>query len=111
AQGEEPGHSGDDPRARCGVVRRLVPRRSPMEKVEIKIDDALSDQLTNSAVGFLKFRDNGQEADVAGSGTFVQLGKIKGILTAGHVIDNLPTLGEVGLVRPRSALQNMRVDM
>jgi hypothetical protein len=82
-----------------------------MEKVEIKIDDALSNQLTNSAVGFLKFSDNGQEADVAGSGTFVQLGKIKGILTAGHVIDNLPTSGEVGLVRPKSALQNMRVDM
>jgi hypothetical protein len=55
-----------------------------MEKVGIKIDDALSNQLINSAVGFLKFRDNGQEADVAGSGTFIQLGKIKGILTAGH---------------------------
>jgi hypothetical protein len=82
-----------------------------MEKAEIKIDDALSNQLTNSAVGFLKFRNNGQEADVAGSGTFIQLGKIKGILTAGHVIDNLPTTGEIGLARPTSALQNMRVDM
>jgi hypothetical protein len=77
-----------------------------MEKVDIKIDDALSDQINNSAVGFLKFRDNGQEADVAGSGTFVQLGKIKGILTAGHVIDNLPETGQVGLVRPKGVFQN-----
>ena len=70
-----------------------------MNKVEIKIDDALSDQINNSAVGFLKFRDKGQEADVAGSGTFVQLGQIKGVLTAGHVIGNLPETGQVGLGR------------
>src|SRR5262249_35045598 len=70
-----------------------------------------SDQINNSAVGFLKFRENGQEADVAGSGTFVQLGKIKGILTAGHVIDNLPETGQVGLVRPRADFQNLRIDM
>jgi hypothetical protein len=82
-----------------------------MGKVVIEINDALSDQVNNSAVGFLKFRDNGQEADVAGSGTFVQLAKIKGILTAGHVIGNLPETGQVGLVRPRGAFQNLRIDM
>jgi hypothetical protein len=42
-----------------------------MDKVEIKIDDALSNQINNSAVGFLKFRDKDQEGDVAGSGTLV----------------------------------------
>jgi hypothetical protein len=82
-----------------------------MEKVDIKIDDALSAQINNSTVGFLKLRDNGREADVGGSGTFVQLGKIKGILTAGHVIDNLPETGQVGLVRPTGAFQNLRLDM
>jgi hypothetical protein len=80
-----------------------------MEKVNIKIDDALSNQINNSAVGFLKVRDKGQEANVAGSGTFVQLGKIKGILTA--VIDNLPETGQVGLVRPTGSFQNLRIDM
>jgi hypothetical protein len=81
-----------------------------MEKVVIKIDDPLSDQINNSGVGFLKFRDSGREADVAGSGTFVQLGKIKGILTAGHVIDNLPETGQVGLVRPQATFQNLRIE-
>ena len=85
-----------------------------MEKVPIKIDDAFAVQVVNSAVGVLKLSENNQRADVTGSGTFVQLTKVKGILTAAHVITNLPTTGLIGLVRSptrESALQNMRLDM
>jgi hypothetical protein len=95
----------------AGVRGTKEGKGTPMAEVDIKIDDALSDQINNSAVGFLKFRDSGREARVAGSGTFVQLGKIKGSLTAGHVIDNLPETGQVGLVRPTATLQNLRIDM
>jgi hypothetical protein len=85
-----------------------------MDTVPIKIDDALAAQVCNSAVGVLKLSDNNQRADVAGSGTFVQLAKVKGIVTAAHVITNLPKTGLIGLVRSptrESALQNLRFDV
>jgi hypothetical protein len=85
-----------------------------MEQVSITIDDPFGAQVWNSAVGVLKLSENKQRADVAGSGTFVQLAKVKGIVTAAHVITNLPRTGLIGLVRSptrESALQNLRLDV
>jgi hypothetical protein len=49
-------------------------------------------------IGFVKLKvhDRVEDAVGAGSGTLVTVGKVSGILTAAHVLDNLPSQGEVG---------------
>ena len=50
----------------------------------------------------------------AGSGTLVTIGSVDGILTAAHVLQNLPDCGNVGLMRfpgKPSLLQKQTVDM
>jgi hypothetical protein len=85
-----------------------------MTEITIKIDDSTSDKISYSAVGFLKFENNDQEATPAGTGIFARLGKISGIITAGHVLEHLPQTGRVGLVRfpgTDAQMQNFRVEM
>jgi hypothetical protein len=54
-------------------------------------------------IGFVKLevRDRVEDAVGAGSGTLVTVGKVSGILTAAHVLDNLPDQGVVGIVEYR----------
>jgi len=83
-------------------------------EVKIQIDDSFTAKSCNFAVGFLKFEDNGREAAPAGTGTFARVGQTSGIITAGHVLKNLPDQGEIGLVRfptIEPALQNFRLNM
>jgi hypothetical protein len=68
-------------------------------EVKIQIDDSFTAKACNFAVGFLKFEDDGREATPAGTGTFARVGQTSGIITAGHVLKNLPDQKEVGLVR------------
>jgi hypothetical protein len=42
-----------------------------------------------------------EDAIGAGSGTLVSIGKIRGILTAAHVLAHRPDKGEVGIVEYR----------
>lgn len=60
-----------------------------------------SDHITNYAIGFVKLIDEGgvEDAVCAGSGTLVKLGKVHGILTAAHVLEDLPSQGRVGLAK------------
>jgi hypothetical protein len=60
---------------------------------------AFSDYISNFAIGFvrLEVKDNIEDAICAGTGTLVKLGAVHGILTAAHVLQALPTDGEVGL--------------
>ena len=60
-----------------------------------------SEAISYFTVGFLKLNTHkGEEnAESAGSGTLVKVGKVHGILTAAHVLKRLPQSGEVGLVR------------
>jgi hypothetical protein len=53
------------------------------------------------SVGFMKLSmSEGIEDSVpAGSGTFVSIGPIAGILTAAHVLHEIPETGKIGLVR------------
>jgi hypothetical protein len=67
-------------------------------------------------VGFLILsrRDGIEDAHPAGSGSLVAVGSTRGILTAAHVLTNLPDRGPVGLVRfPRNACmtQKQTIDM
>jgi len=85
-----------------------------MTEITIQIDDSTSDKVSYSAVGFLKLENNDQEATPAGTGVFARLGKISGIITAGHVLEHLPQTGKVGLVRfpgTDAQMQNFRVEM
>jgi hypothetical protein len=66
--------------------------------------------------GFLKFRVEGKVefGQPMGTGTFVKLGKVYGILTAGHVLAKFGLQETVGLVRFPSiqpALQNFRLNL
>jgi hypothetical protein len=62
---------------------------------------AVSAEIADFTVGFAAINTHGrtQDANVAGSGAFVTVGSVKGILTAAHVLTNLPAEGHVGLVR------------
>jgi hypothetical protein len=63
----------------------------------------VSDAMAAYTIGFakLEIRDLVEDAIGAGSGTLVSVGKVRGILTAAHVLSNLPEQGEVGIVEYR----------
>ena len=88
-----------------------------MENHEIQPQlDAISAEIADSTVGFaiLSRRDGIEDAIPAGSGTLVTVGLVNGILTASHVLRNLPDKGDVGIVRfprvPRFA-QKQTIDI
>jgi hypothetical protein len=58
--------------------------------------------LVDSTVGFVNFHPAHEPTEIvlAGSGTLVSAGGFRAILTAAHVISNLPDSGPVGLILP-----------
>ena len=58
--------------------------------------------LTDFTVGFVKFLPLQKPNSIvlAGSGTLISVGGVRAILTAQHVISNLPDSGPVGLITP-----------
>ena len=68
------------------------------------IDDAIR-RIGNFLVGFVRLRTDaqGQDGNLAGSGTLIRIRETYGILTAQHVLDTLPTAGPIGLVLPKAA--------
>jgi hypothetical protein len=62
---------------------------------------AVALQLADFSIGFAKLSTIAGRAHVhpAGSGALVSVGSIHGILTAAHVLQELPDSGEVGLIR------------
>jgi hypothetical protein len=72
--------------------------------------------LSAFTVGFatLHVHDRTEDAIAAGSGTLVTIGSIAGILTAAHVLQNLPNRGEVALLLfpgNERRLQKQTIDM
>lgn len=75
-----------------------------MEKHEAEpIIEKMCAEVASFIVGFalISVRQGAQDADVAGSGTLVTVGPVHGILTAAHVLRNLPDEGEVGIAQFR----------
>ncbi len=73
-----------------------------MEKHGIQpVLEKVSAEIADFTVGFAILRNRGgtEDADLAGSGSLVTVGSINGILTAAHVLKNLPDQGKVGLIR------------
>src|SRR6476660_3114768 len=89
------------------------------QEVKIEIDDSFTDPVCNCCVGFLRFKVEGEEqkietAEPAGTGTFVKLDTVYGILTAAHVLKPMGMNEVVGLVRfpsVKPALQNFRLNL
>lgn len=78
--------------------------------------EAAAAEISSYVVGFAKLAENhtSTDAEVAGSGTLVTIDGRDAILTAHHVIDHLPTTGEVGLIFPTpfsAQLQRPTIDM
>jgi hypothetical protein len=62
--------------------------------------EQISKDISYFTIGFatLSVQGNVEDAVCAASGTLVTVGSLHGILTAAHVLGNLPTKGQVGLV-------------
>ena len=60
----------------------------------------ISKQIAWYTIGFaiLSVHDRVEDVDVGGTGSLVMIGSVKGVLTAAHVLKNLPDTGEVGIV-------------
>jgi hypothetical protein len=58
-------------------------------------------KIANFSVGLAKLivHGNAENAIPAGSGTLVTIGTVAGILTAAHVVKNLPDAGDMALMR------------
>lgn len=71
--------------------------------------------VSSFSIGFAKLSIHGEQenAEPAGSGALVTVGSIRGILTAAHVLEELPDDGEVGLIRFTTGptLQKQTIDM
>jgi hypothetical protein len=79
------------------------------------LENAAQD-LADYVVGFAKFyEENGvEDAKLGGSGTLVSVEGNNAILTADHVLDNLPDTGMVGLILPtrfQAQLHRVTLDM
>ncbi|OFW03497.1 MAG: hypothetical protein A3G20_06605 [Acidobacteria bacterium RIFCSPLOWO2_12_FULL_59_11] len=79
----------------------------PNKSQEIRIDELpepffqkTMEEVANHVVGFLRIEDTprGQDAVLIGSGTLVKVGQIHAILTADHVLNELPKKGRLGLL-------------
>ena len=83
---------------------------------KVAISASYTQSVCDYSVGFLRFKMVGkiETATPAGTDTFVKLGKVYGILTAGHVVQPMGQQEVVGLVRFPSVqppLQNFRLNL
>jgi hypothetical protein len=73
------------------------------------------DDITDYSVGFIKsLPQEPNEAVLAGSGTLVSVNGVRAILTAQHVLANLPKSGHIGLLTPMrfgSRIHRLTIDM
>jgi hypothetical protein len=70
------------------------------EKIVKLSTSEISRAVADFTVGLVRLveKDHVEDAACAGSGTLVTIGSVHGILTAAHVIEELPAIGEVGIV-------------
>ena len=78
-------------------------RELPISEIGQDVIDLIGQDLTNFSLGFVKLQRTrqGDAATLAGSGTLVRTGNTHAILTADHVIAELPREDEMGLVLSR----------
>ncbi|MCW5692027.1 MAG: hypothetical protein KIT48_06655 [Pseudolabrys sp.] len=66
----------------------------------------IGEEISDLMIGLARLTVHGRIEDAlcAGSGTLVTIGRLDGLLTAAHVLEKLPTSGEVGIVLYRNGL-------
>jgi hypothetical protein len=67
-----------------------------------KLEPQIRGIVADSSIGFCKFFPNDEDCILAGTGTLISCGTVRGVLTADHVLRNLPNSGEVGIVATSS---------
>src|SRR5687768_10536137 len=87
-----------------------------VKEVTITLDESFTGPVCDYSVGFLRIgrEGNREVGEPAGTGTFVKLGRVYGILTAAHVLKELDPKSTVGLVRFPSVqppIQNRRLNL
>lgn len=87
-------------RAHRRWLTRLVMEKLSLAEVPRELIKEISEDLSDFLIGFVRVRDTatGQDAELAGSGTLIQVDDTYGILTAHHVMECLQRTGEIGLV-------------
>jgi hypothetical protein len=72
--------------------------RLPLSKVPPNLVEEISKDISVFVIGFVRLHETeaGNDAELGGSGTLVQIDNTAGILTARHVLEHLPTTGEIG---------------
>ncbi len=92
------------------VIQRIPSMDDPTPLLGI-----VANSVASFSIGFAKLRVIGKQEDatLAGSGALVTVGPIRGILTAAHVLEELPDRGQVGLIRftTNPVLQKQSIDM
>lgn len=79
-------------------------------------NEKIGNQIANSVVGFVKLDANASEefANLCGSGTLARVGSIHGIVTAAHVLEELPDNKEIGIslcINTLKLPRKLKVDM
>ena len=88
-----------------------------MMPIELEVDcTKAARSIANFSIGLAELcvQGNVEDALPAGSGTLVTIGAVAGILTAAHVVANLPDRGEIALIRfpgRPGELQKQTIDM
>jgi len=98
--------------------RRLAKRMDVAETEAIARDllERAASELADYSIGFVKLNEGESSIDgeLGGSGTLVSINGRHAILTADHVLENLPNSGDVGLILPTrygAQLHRVTLDM
>lgn len=70
-----------------------------------ELQDDVINSIYNYTTCFITIKEKPYEnALLAGSGTLTEIGGVRGILTADHVIESLPTTGDIGFILHRDTI-------
>jgi hypothetical protein len=100
----------------ASLIAEPSERLFPSNAREVAVMDGAVDRVCLSTIGFMKLRREGSvERGLAiGSGTLVSVDGVRGVLTAAHVLAELPDAAPVGVVRFKDGAKNLQrqhVDM
>ena len=72
----------------------------PLHQVPQEVREDAAKGISDFVIGFVRTSEteSGQDAELAGSGTLIQIDDTHGILTAYHVLDYLRNTNEIGLI-------------
>jgi hypothetical protein len=83
-----------------GATKGFRELRATSAEIPDAVKDAIWRNLTDCSVGFVRVEEGsgGHDAVLLGSGTLVAIGDTRAVLTAHHVVSELPRTGRLGLI-------------